>query len=415
MTAPRGPGKKWLNLALLAAACLYVLFTLGSLLGRGLFETVGGDYRAFRSSAQIATQVGFAQVYDLDLQEQYQRALYDAYARIPVLYMTVPAPLLPPFILIFVPLLLLPPLPGLIAWTVLQVLLLWLYLRRFLGALEGFEERGVFALLLCSFPLFWNLLFGQINLFLLIFVGEFLLAYLRGREIVSGLWLGGLLLKPQALILLLPGLLLRRSFKALAGFGLAGLAVLGLSLLLGGPEGLIALGRLILGYAEGLQTNVPQFMVNWRALALNLGELIPAPIAWGVAIAGMLLTAGVALAFWLRPRQSSPTQFGLVLLGTYAATCAVTWHSHIQMTLPLVVLLLFLESRGQVDRRLLIAWALVPAAVYFAALLPLPAIPQRLTGFSMLVLNLYLVYRAARQLWSAEPERGAGLAEGWTY
>ena len=51
------------------------------------------------------------------------------------------------------------------------------------------------------------------NIWLLVFVSEFLIANRRGREVRSGFWLGGLLLKPQTLILLLLGLLIARRFK----------------------------------------------------------------------------------------------------------------------------------------------------------------------------------------------------------
>ena len=72
-------------------------------------------------------------------------------------------------------------------------------------------------MLLISLPVFLNLFTGQVNVWLVVCVGEFMRASISGREFRSGLWLGGLLLKPQALLLLAAGLLMRRRARILAG------------------------------------------------------------------------------------------------------------------------------------------------------------------------------------------------------
>lgn len=387
----RWDGPRWIALALVVLTLLYTLYTTGMLLGRGLFETVGGDYRAFRASAEIALSIGFAQVYDLDTQEEFQRPLYDAYARLDPLYATVPTPYFPAFILLFVPFMLLPPPPSFLLWTGLNVALLVLYLRRFTRVLAVPLERGLLAVVLLSYCSYLNVLFGQVNVFLLVGLGEFYLAIRQGREFRGGLWLGLMLLKPQSLLLLLPGLLLGRRWRAVAGAAAAGLAVLGVSLLLGGTAGLQNLARLVFQYSEGLPTNVPQYMMNWRAVQANLEDLGVPVVGWVAAIAGMVVTSGLGLSLWFRPSDPASPRFALTLLGTYAATCAVTWHAHIQMAMPLLLLLLLLESSGGLPRKVLNAWALIPAAVFFVALLPLPADRGELTGFSVLLLNLYLV------------------------
>jgi len=62
---------------------------------------------------------------------------------------------------------------------------------------------------LLSFPVFNNLINGQVEVFTLICAGEFVRNSLDKKPFLSGVWLGGLLIKPQLLILIIPYLLLR--------------------------------------------------------------------------------------------------------------------------------------------------------------------------------------------------------------
>ena len=58
-------------------------------------------------------------------------------------------------------------------------------------------------------PVFLNFFFGQVNLWLLICAGEFFRAFLSAKPLKAGLFLGGWLLKPQLLILIIPFLLIQ--------------------------------------------------------------------------------------------------------------------------------------------------------------------------------------------------------------
>ncbi|MBN1484734.1 MAG: DUF2029 domain-containing protein [Chloroflexia bacterium] len=400
--------RRWLNLALLALLVFYLLYTLGSLWAQGLFSYVAIDYRAFWASAEIVLERGFAAAYDLDLQEQYQRPLYERY-RTPTstyAYATAPMYYLPPFILPMLWLPLLPPLAGFVLWTLLNLLSTVLYLYRFQRALG--DETGVTCRwwpLLLAFPLYANLFFGQISHWLLLFVGECFLACRREKPFRAGLWLGGLLLKPQLLLLLLPGLLFGRRFKLLAGLALAGLLVLLLSLVLAGQEGLLELGRLLffsLDSSEGLATNNPQLMINWRSLAVNLAPLLPDGLDWGLAGAGLLGTASLCLWLWHRARKeglSSP-QFALLLLATYSAACSVAWHSHIHMLLPLLPLLFFLSARQQwLPPALLKTWLLLPPPLFLLGTLLRPGFGHNVIGVATLLINTILLVWAAGVLY----------------
>lgn len=398
---------QWLNFAWLAVAVFYALFTAGTLRTRGLFDYLGSDYLAFRASADISRALGFAQVYDLATQDAYQRPLFEAYASGPLhgAYAPVPTPFLPPFIFMLWPLLLLAPVPGFVAWTAVNAAGLALYLWRFTRAV-GLRCREYLFPVLLSAPAFATLFFGQVNVWLLVCLGEFFLAFSREKEFRSGLWLSGLLLKPQMLVLLLPGLLIGRRFRALAGFAAAGLVIGVLSLLLAGPQGTLDLGRLLLGYSRGLATNNPQVMVNWRSLAVNLQAVLPGAWAWVAAGIGMALTAALGLALWFRPAALPSVQPGVALLGTYAATCAATWHAHVSAALPAVVLLL--GVRPQVPRWLVNLWLLIPTLLFPVAFLAVPGIAHNLVGLSLLLLNLLLVGWASHTLWRPQARPAGG-------
>ncbi len=399
---------QWLNLLWIALAIFYVLYTVGSLWYRGLFDFAGTDFRPFRASAEIAYERGFAQVYDLAIQERFQRPLYDAYARgaSPWPYETVPMPYMPAFVLAFLPMLLLPPAPGFVVWTLLNGTLLVLYLRRLSRALGIPRPRSDLIGMMVCVPAFLTLFFGQVSVWLLVFLGEFLLCWWRGREFQGGLWLAGLLLKPQFLILLLPGLLIARRFKLLAGFAAAGLALLALSFLLAGWQGLMNLAQLILLYPGELPTTSPNIMMNWRSLAVNLDLLLPSPLAWGPAVAGMGLTGVAGFSLWLRSPDSARPRLALAVLGTYAATCAITWHAHVHMALPLLAPLLLLQADGALPRGLLNLWIAVPGVLFVAVGIALPGLGQAMAGLSLLALNLYLLAWSVREFWRPRPDPG---------
>jgi len=440
--------RQWLNLIWAAFFVFYIAFGIRYVLSGGLCDYMGTDYRAFLASAKIAHERGFAQVYNLETQTEYQRVLYEQCPSGPTRtpYVVVPMPYLPAFVLLFMPLLSLDFVPALCIWITVNVVILVLYMIRFVKALGRGDGRDILFQLIVCVPFFSNMFLGQVNGWLLICLGEFFLAtmragsagvddasprpwfpghgnpgfsgfcsrglhafvegvlkpagrLLRDREFHGGMWLAGLLLKPQTLIILLPGLLLGRRFKALAGFVVTSLLITGVSLSLAGGYGIGDLVLLILNYVIGLPTNAPEAMMNWRGLAVNLGALVPHELAWGIAIFGMVLTVAGGISFWVRPPAISSTRFGIAMLGTYAATCAATWHSHVHMVLPLIPLVLFLYARRRLPWEPLYLWLFGPAMIFPVALVVIPEFAYNLAGVSMLVLNLYLLAWALQAFW----------------
>jgi hypothetical protein len=396
---------KWMDAAwLLLMLTLLAAFLLNNP-GGSLCAQIGTDYRGYYSSAQIARQHGFARVYDDALQDEYQHALL---VRCPggklEAGLRVSMPYLPVYVVLFLPLTALDITQSYLIFTLVNAAGLALYLVRFNKAMQApLSGLRLVQWILCL-PALASLYLGQMNLLLVIALGEFTLAMLRGQEKRGGLWLGLMLMKPHTLILLLPGLLAGRRWRALLGFGAGAAAVLGASLLLAGTQGVLESNRLALRFAGPLIQTAPT-MMNWRGLALNLALILPDWIAWGLAVAGMILTAGVVLVLWLSRPGGSPSRWVLLILATYAATCAVAWHAHFYLLMPLIPLLACLDGQRRLPTGILAAWLLGPPLVYLLAYLINPQFVRNGFGMGMLVLDLLLLsWSTIRLKRSGEPE-----------
>jgi hypothetical protein len=241
------------------------------------------------------------------------------------------------------------------------------------------------------------------------------------------LWLAGLLLKPQTLVLILPALFLQGSWKTLGGFTAMTLLLIMASLGIGGMDafwGLINLWRES-AIGHGLPTNNPQEMVNWRMVGIRLSSLLGLKIGWGIALTGLALTVLAALSLWRRPIPPSSPQFGVALLGTMAATCAATWHSHPHMMTFLVPPLLYLLYQRRLPAVLLDLWLfLMPALLLTGLALDLlgkfriiPGLPPDALAATSLILavgglglNLSFLFWVVRTIQRLRAENGLAIA-----
>jgi glycosyl transferase family 87 len=393
------------NLAIAGLLVFYAIQIIFEAVTSNTFGRFASDFASFWSAGYIANHQGYASVYDLSLMSETQRALLPAAAASLPEFHSIPTPYLPVFILPFQLLALTPPIAAAWFWLVLNLLGTLAYFHLYVRRLNtGPAPRHLLLMLLVSTPVFLNLFTGQVNLILAVCVGEYLLNARAGRPLVSGLWLGGLLLKPQCLILIVPFLLLQRSVKTILGLAASGAALVGISWILGG---LGAFGRLVqlwLGYTGGLPTNDPQLMMNWRMVGVQLGLLIPQTYAWVLAMTGMVVTSLAALAMWLRPVRTDSDSFLIAVAATLAATVLVAWHSHVHMAMVLIppLILLYLSQRNPLGNALE-WWVFLPAGLYFlrlilasmmyARILPGQINPllDLLQGVGLFVMNLYLL------------------------
>jgi hypothetical protein len=384
---------KFENLFLAGVLSYYFAQILVTLLNGGLFNNnLGLDYLSFWSSGYIANNQGLLSVYNLEAQREVQ-GLYSPIDRIGV----VPTPLLPIFIIPFQLFALLPLSTSFLIWTILNVLVLFIYVKKRL--LNKLPIKYAFMIMLAA-PVFQNFYFGQVEVWLMIFASEFLIALIDGKFFKAGVWLGSLLLKPQILILIIPYLLIQKYWRTLAGFSVFSFFTILVSFFLIGLEGLLKIKDLWLGYSAGLPSNAPEVMLNWRMLGLHSSALSSPLIGTLITVLGSIFTLYLCLPLFI---NRSIISLALPLLGIFSATLAVTWHSHQHMSMTLFPFLLMLLNLQIFPNKLFKAWIFIPILSYIVVipivlliqlgLLPMiDAFGGLITGGCMLIFNIILVY-----------------------
>ncbi|MBN2339283.1 MAG: DUF2029 domain-containing protein [Acidobacteria bacterium] len=353
------PQRRLESLVLAALALYYaakIVLVLGSPRMCGNF---GMDYCAYWSAGRIIDEHGMAAAYSPDLLELYQGR---AHPGIHVPGSGVLGILYPPvFLLPFRYLSLLGPSAGFLVWTLVNLAAFVLYLRFFAEKMTGAPPSPRLLLwMLLSLPAFVNFREGQVNVWLAVCAGEFLRAIVSGRSWRAGFWMGGWLLKPQLLVLILPLLAIRKAWRVLGGFGVSAAAVLAVSSALAGAEGMLSLVRILELAARGGVSSNPSAMTNWRmAGALAACSAIPGA-GWVVAIAGSVLTTVLALYILGKRPVGDPRAAATALIGLSAATGLVAWHAHLHMSLIVIPPMLYLLMERRVSRRMLLLWVLLP-------------------------------------------------------
>jgi hypothetical protein len=291
-----------------------------------------------------------------------------------------------------------------ILWNSINLIVFIVYLRFFIKQFSDkpFPHQWL-VLAIISLPLYINLYEGQVNVLLVVCIGEFIRAIHTGRRYAAGLWLGGLLLKPQLLILILPFLLIRRSRKMLIGFSITSFVVLALSYALVGNKGLVNLSHILLQSARGDLASNPAAMINWRMLGWHIASVSTPTIGEIVTIAGSLMTIGIVFYRFRKNISQDKHKFLTAIFGIFAATLSITWHSHFHTALILIPFILFLLINNNFKLRLYSAWVLIPIAVQFLFYIqtglvflgvPHAVVTQIMKfeeGFRGLALNLLLV------------------------
>lgn len=406
----------WINLALVALFTFYALQIALDIVWGNICGHLGTDYCAFWSAGWIANTRGYIDVYNLQILRQIQLGNFPKFGDISTFAVS-PIAYLPIFLLPFQILARLDPHTSFWIWTLINLLAFVLYLYYFSRSTTqlSLPTRWLIMFGLCL-PTYWNFLDGQINVWLMICIGEFLRAVLADRPVRAGLWLGGLLLKPQALILIGLAVLLQRRYRMLAGLAAASAALVGASLAMLGPSGFMDMLRIWLGFTQGMPTNDVDSMMNWRMLGYHLSNWTSPLVGWPAAGLGMVLTIIASLYLWRRHLDFHSEAFLVALTGTLAGTGAVAWHSHIHMAMFLIPILLYLyQKKIRVPKNLLEIWVLAPALAYFivyvlASLIKANVLPSDwnrsitfIRGASELVMNLYLLGWAVVRLRQIDP------------
>ena len=389
--------RQWDDFALVAVIALYVALTVFGIMH--LFEFMGADFMAYWSAGYIANHETFVKIYDFSALERTQHLMLFGEFRPNVYFPSLPMAYLPVFVLPFRLLALLPPKVSFWVWTLLNFSLGVGYLVFLAGRYHHPYKKYFLFLFVLSFPFYQTLFWGQVNIWLLVFAGEFLRSLQKGSEFRAGLWLSALLLKPQTLLVMVPALVAARRFKALLGFAIGAGALGFASFAVAGQEGFRGLMHLWLDYSHNLATSGVQGMTNWRMVAKILDHNLPSPI-WGYLAIGLsLLTIAWGIFLWMRLHN---THVALAVLAVFSATMLATWHAHAHMAVILIPSLLLLLLRNEFPQRLFRLWLFLPPALYLLGLMALVFIQNRfyagiLYGVAQFVLNLVLLVWVTRK------------------
>jgi hypothetical protein len=330
-----------------------------------LCENLAFDFCAYWGAGKIINQYGISEIYNLDLLSNIQKNIYPESCPIDPAITPVEIPYPPIFVLPFQLFSIIDLPVSFIIWTLFNLIGFIAYLCFFTKSIFKYSlPFSLITLVIISSPIFQNLRYGQVNIWLGICAGEFLRAVLSDKPVKAGLWLGGLLLKPQVLILIIPFLLIQGAFKILKGFAISSLAVFVISFLMVGKNGFLNLISILLDSAGGAATSNPGHMMNWRMLGVHLGSITSSKLGLAVIVVGSLITIGLTLLVFRKAKISDP-EYSIALLGIFAATCISTWHAHIHMSIVLIPIMLYLVMSNLLDKRLFAIWILLPMIVQF--------------------------------------------------
>jgi hypothetical protein len=290
---------------------------------------------------------------------------------------TAPVSVLPIFIPIFQLFALLPPIQAFYLWELITAVLLFFYLSSFLKKAGVLSWKEIILPCILCFPSFSNSYWGQVNLPLVICVGEFIRCIRNKQDLKAGLWIGGLILKPQLLILLAPIFLFQKRWKLFSGLSITILLALAFSILLGGWGSILGVIAMMFQFSAGLPTNSPEMMMNWRMVGERLNLITSPLIAWTVVAIGMIATALGTFLLWRKPIEAHSSRFLVAFTGTLAATLAITWHSHVHMAMVLIPPLAYLFTKDILKKRLFQSWIYCLPVVML-----LVGIPFILLGFN---------------------------------
>lgn len=390
----------WKIPILVVIVCFNLILIIVWVVNGSFYSIYGIDYLAYWSAGKIADQKGYSEIYDLNNLRSVQTQELESLgvlaktddSLIPIL----PVPYFSFFILPFQILSKIDLVYGYWLWTILNLIILIGYLVFFMRRIlpeSGAIVNGLKLLIpiLISNPVFYNSIIGQVNVLLLVCAGEFIRNAVRKKPILSGLWLGGLLVKPQLLILIIPIILIMRNWKVLMGFVASSGIILATSFILSGSAGIKALINLWGRSSIGFAASYPEEMINWRMVGLNLDNLLNTSIGWVIIGLGMVLTI-LALFFLIKqnPPLGSPS-WVITMLGVFSATLAITWHAHQHMAMVLIPFLVYASLNKLLPEKILFSWAIVTPVVWFVMAIG-GVFNDLLIAFSGFALNLVILF-----------------------
>jgi len=393
--------KSWQNLAIAAVLVIYLIQLWVE--HYRLFWFFGADFTAYWSAGHIANQWGYINIYDIDLVTKIEHFMRTGSYVSDITFSHLPMPYLPILVLPFQLIALFTPATGFYIWFFINLFVGASYLSFFTKNIVHPHKKTILALFILSFPFFQNLFWGQINLILMISLGEFIRATENDKEVQAGMWLSLLILKPQSIVFIVPALFLARKMKPLFGLAIGTALLLGISLLLTGIEGIRKMLDLWFGLANTIPATVPEAMGNWRMVGVFINHLSNSNFGTYLSITLSLLTIVGCGYLWITTFKLLKKHFYIVILNIFAATGIATWHSHVHMAVILIPVLLALSLEGTLPQKILSLWVFLPPAFYLSGLILMIFVKDHiyqgvLYGPAQLILYLLLLVWSTQKL-----------------
>ncbi|MBN1618870.1 DUF2029 domain-containing protein [Candidatus Dojkabacteria bacterium] len=329
-------------------------------------QEFGLDYLAFWSTGKIAEQYGFSRIYDPILLNAVQVDQLSMMGYSIENYQYIPVPYPSVFITPFALLSKLDFYVSYCIWIITNWAMLFVYLLFFTRQIlkgKQFTISLLFPLLsiILSYPTLFNFVWGQMEVILVVVIGEFIRSGIKNKPFSAGLWLGSLILKPQLLIIVIPLFFLSGELKLIKGVLLSGLALIVASLGLSGINGIIDMLTLWLNLVPGMPSIAPTIMMNWRMLGLHSQVIIPELWSWVIIASGMVGTLIICWMMFKQKPEFGSTSWVLLMIGFFGATLMFSWHSHIHMAMVLIPFFIFGLFRMKEIIPLIDLWVFIPA------------------------------------------------------
>ena len=308
-------------------------------------DGAGGDFLSFYAAGYIVRHGMTDGLYNASVQSYVQHAVYPGDLPHATGY---PLPLLAAWL--FAPLSKLPFAASYVLWLLANVAMLGalvVAMDRHMAAVPRLPRRTFLAVFACSMPVVTNIVFGQVDFVIFAAMFSAYLLLRDDREVLAGVVLAAVLLKPQFLAGVVPMLLLWRQWRTLGALAIAGTVLVVLPALVTDPGALAANLRFIGRYpgaGDDLQVNAGM-MSNLRGLIASVGGSddtwlwLPPMLALAVA------AYAVAVARWRlaeRGRVAADQAYALAVM----LPLLVTPHLHTQ-SLVLLFIPLAIALRGQ--------------------------------------------------------------------
>ncbi len=285
------------------------------------------DYLSFHAASALAQANEAASVWNRDLHAAAQTALQGQPGRYYAFFYP------PMYLLILLPVALLPLLWGLVAWVTVTGAACWVALRGW-----GGFDRPMLALLVALSPAaVLNLLHGQNG-----FLTTALLAaaglWIDRRPALAGLALASLAFKPQLGLLVVPVLIATRRWAVLGWAMVAGVAWVAATLAVFGPGAWWAFLARLPDAGEAVATGA---LDMWKLQSvLAMGATLGVPRGISGALQAMVAVGVVALAVWtLRGRPSGRAEAAMIAAGAPLVTPFVLSYDLVILLIPTAWLL----------------------------------------------------------------------------